>query len=366
MNVWLYFQNSAGLSLITFSSPVIVPGPTGYTGATGATGSPGDGALYVSSTSSSATYYPIISSTPSASPQTTANTSANFTVNPSNGCVELIGSQGSAQNVTDIDLKDNLVLVSTKAGSSQYSTRYSMGLGVDYSTGYGYIGAAGNSSYQPILINPRGGNVGINITNPQYPLDVGGKMNISSSESQLQITDGSSSFILANGINSQLSNSNFGILGSGKPYGSNLPFVITSTGIVAINYTNNTWDNFGNVLQVAGGITAGVVSAIIYYATSDYRIKENVETLDSRYTTDNLRPVTYINKLSGNRDIGLIAHELQEFYPELVTGEKDGPENQTINYNGLIGILINDIKELKEEIKELKEENKDIKKLLNI
>ena len=108
------------------------------------------------------------------------------------------------------------------------------------------------------------------------------------------------------------------------------------------------------------------MSTLTYYATSDYRIKENVETLDSRYTTENLRPVTYINKLSGNRDIGLIAHELQEIYPELVTGEKDGPENQTINYNGLIGILINDIKELKEEIKELKEEIKDIKNLLNI
>ena len=108
------------------------------------------------------------------------------------------------------------------------------------------------------------------------------------------------------------------------------------------------------------------MSTLTYYATSDYRIKENVETLNSRYTTDNLRPVTYINKKSGNRDIGLIAHELQESYPELVTGEKDGPENQTINYNGLIGILINEIKYLKEENKNMKEEIKDIKKILHL
>jgi hypothetical protein len=129
-------------------------------------------------------------------------------------------------------------------------------------------------------------------------------------------------------------------------------------------------------LHVGGAGTIGVSTSVtspIYYASSDYRIKENIETLDSRYTIENLRPVTYINKISGNRDIGLIAHELQEIYPELVTGDKDGPENQSVNYNGLIGILIKEIKDLKEEIKELKFENKiikeeikDIKKILNI
>jgi hypothetical protein len=46
-------------------------------------------------------------------------------------------------------------------------------------------------------------------------------------------------------------------------------------------------------------------------------------------------------------DIGLIAHEVQELYPSLVTGEKDGLNLQTLNYSGLIPILINEIKMLK-------------------
>ena len=99
---------------------------------------------------------------------------------------------------------------------------------------------------------------------------------------------------------------------------------------------------------------------------SDYRIKDNVENIDLRYTTENLRPVTYINKISGKQDIGLIAHELQEEYPFLVTGEKNGTNMQTVNYNGLIGILIKEIKDLKNENKLMKNEIENIKQALKL
>jgi hypothetical protein len=58
----------------------------------------------------------------------------------------------------------------------------------------------------------------------------------------------------------------------------------------------------------------------------------------------------YINKESKREDIGLIAHELQEIYPFLVNGEKDGHEYQSVNYIGLIGILIKEIQDLKKRI----------------
>ena len=95
--------------------------------------------------------------------------------------------------------------------------------------------------------------------------------------------------------------------------------------------------------------------ALSYTTTSDYRIKENVVTIynNEDFKIDNLRPVTYTNKISGSQDIGLIAHELQEHYPFLVKGEKDGLKNQSINYTGLIPILIKEIKELKERVKTL-------------
>jgi hypothetical protein len=93
--------------------------------------------------------------------------------------------------------------------------------------------------------------------------------------------------------------------------------------------------------------------------TSDYRIKSVIEALNnnnnnSLYSVDNLKPIKYFNKQSGATEIGFIAHELQEEFPYLVTGEKDGKEMQTVNYIGLIGILVKEIQELKTEIKELK------------
>ena len=56
-----------------------------------------------------------------------------------------------------------------------------------------------------------------------------------------------------------------------------------------------------------------------------------------------MRPVTYNNISLDKQDIGLIAHELQEIYPFLVNGEKDGENFQSVNYTGLIGILIKEI-----------------------
>ena len=115
-----------------------------------------------------------------------------------------------------------------------------------------------------------------------------------------------------------------------------------------------------NTLFINNGATglnynpsSGLLQTVKFNAYSDYRIKENVEVLDYRFTTDNLRPVTYTNKISGSQDIGLIAHELQEEFPFLVNGEKDGPTMQSVNYNGLIGVLIHEIKELKKRVSDL-------------
>ena len=100
-------------------------------------------------------------------------------------------------------------------------------------------------------------------------------------------------------------------------------------------------------LEVTGIVTAAS------YSPSDYRIKDNVLALDEKYTLDNLRPVHYDNKLTRKHDIGFIAHEVQEIYPFLVNGIKDGPQNQSLNYIGLIGVLVKEIQELKDKVTEL-------------
>jgi len=89
--------------------------------------------------------------------------------------------------------------------------------------------------------------------------------------------------------------------------------------------------------------------------TSDYRIKNNIETLDETHIVDNLRPVKYFQPHIGRNDIGFLAHELQEHYPELVEGEKDGEKMQSVNYMGLLPVLINEVQQLKNQIAETRD-----------
>ena len=107
----------------------------------------------------------------------------------------------------------------------------------------------------------------------------------------------------------------------------------------------------GNTLYINGnmGILGNLYVQGLISTSSDYRIKYNPVCLDGTYTVDNLNPLTYTNLLTKQRDIGFLAHEIQEHYPYLVVGEKDGEVFQSLNYNGLIGILTNEIKLLKQQ-----------------
>lgn len=91
------------------------------------------------------------------------------------------------------------------------------------------------------------------------------------------------------------------------------------------------------------------------WTTSDYRIKDDVVSLvDLSYGVDHLRPVYYYNTIAQHPQIGFLAHELQEDFAFLVDGEKDGENYQSVNYNGLIGLLVYEIQELKKQVALLK------------
>jgi hypothetical protein len=71
-----------------------------------------------------------------------------------------------------------------------------------------------------------------------------------------------------------------------------------------------------------------------------------------------LRPVTYFNKATNKKEIGFIAHEVQEYYPFLVDGEKDGEKTQSLDYISIIGILVQEVKELNKRVKQLEDDSK--------
>ena len=101
----------------------------------------------------------------------------------------------------------------------------------------------------------------------------------------------------------------------------------------------------------------GVIKTLGINNVSDYRIKENITSLSSTPnipTIDRLRPVMYYNKLLKKHEYGFIAHEVQEIFPDIVIGNKDAEQYQTINYIPMFALLVKEIKELKREISDLK------------
>jgi hypothetical protein len=97
---------------------------------------------------------------------------------------------------------------------------------------------------------------------------------------------------------------------------------------------------------------------------SDYRIKQNVEPINAanaKFSVDAMQPVTYFNTLTSRTEHGFIAHDLQENYPELVSGIKDAAELQSVNYNSMVAMLVSEMQLLKHQVKSLQDEIQKLK-----
>ena len=97
--------------------------------------------------------------------------------------------------------------------------------------------------------------------------------------------------------------------------------------------------------------SSGEVTAVDFNSTSDFNLKTNIQTVDNALEiVDNLRGVSFEWKENGKKSYGVIAQELEKVLPELVKGG----DPKTVSYSGIIGVLIEAVKELKKEIEELK------------
>ena len=113
-----------------------------------------------------------------------------------------------------------------------------------------------------------------------------------------------------------------------------------------LDVNNNSITGTGNVNL------SGIITAIDFNSTSDARLKTNVQVI-----SEPLDKIVRINGVSFNwiennkPSIGVIADNIQEVLPELVTDTNP----KTVNYNGLIGLLIEVVKEQQTQIDSLNE-----------
>ena len=98
--------------------------------------------------------------------------------------------------------------------------------------------------------------------------------------------------------------------------------------------------------------STGALSATDFNSTSDENLKENIRTIeDPLAKVVQIRGVNFDWKENQKPSVGVIAQEVEKVFPELVaSGEK-----KSVNYNGLIGLLIEVVKEQQVQINSFNE-----------
>ena len=139
------------------------------------------------------------------------------------------------------------------------------------------------------------------------------------------------------GSDGQIQYNNGGAFG-----GATQLFYDDSNNRVGINSTTPT-----EALDVIGS-----VKATDFNTTSDQNLKDNIKTIENPLSKVlSIRGVNFEWKDSNKASAGVIAQEIEKVLPELVTGQN----TKTVNYNGLIGLLIETVKEQQKQIDVLNE-----------
>lgn len=240
------------------------------------------------------------------------------------------------------------------------------------------ISNTGNTSTNILLANTAyiTGNVGIGTNSPVAPLSV-----YNASVPEIRLTNsttgnvGSVGLTLQqNGANSYAWNYSNGFLSLGSNNGERVRIAANGD----VNMTNSL--SVTTSLSVGGtavSTTAGEIRATnaITAFYSDKRLKSNFEPINNPLDkVDRLTGMTYTqNGLAEqfgykdySRQVGLIAQDVQSVLPEAVKiapfdmnengNSKSGENYLTVQYEKLVPLLVEAIKELRQEIKTLKGE----------
>ena len=123
---------------------------------------------------------------------------------------------------------------------------------------------------------------------------------------------------------------------------------------LAIGFEADRWiaGDSGFNISVNGVTATGVITATDFNSTSDAKLKTNVQIIP-----DPLDKIVRIDGVSFNwikdnkPSMGVIADNIEEVLPELVSDT----DPKTVNYNGLIGLLIEVVKDQQTQINSLNE-----------
>jgi len=219
----------------------------------------------------------------------------------------------------------------------------------------GRHGASATISDWLLKLDGETGYLGIGNTSPSYPLDVTGSARVTD---DLFLGD----ILYHNGDTNTY-----------MRFSSDRVFFVAG-GVEMINMVEGAVDyvdiadtvrvdKTNNYLECTGDII-GYTSTTI----SDVNKKENVKLIDS--PIDKIKQIngyTFDWKHNGKSSAGVIAQEVEKILPEAVQKREGSITSEepylTVEYNGLIGLLIETVKEQQEQIEDLKAEINNLKGL---
>jgi len=196
----------------------------------------------------------------------------------------------------------------------------------------------GNGSSNSVRSNAvtvlRNGNTGIGVLNPGFILDVNGRIRLRSSNSL------SAGINLNNDANSDIA-AFMGMRSTDNEVGF---YGYTGTAGWRLLVNTTTGDAW-----MQGTLTQN----------SDFRLKKDIKPLTHTLAAiQQLKGYSYHWKDPNNPDeqIGLLAQELQKVYPQLVKENDRG--DLSVNYSGMVPVLLEAIKELQQRVAQLEEKLK--------
>lgn len=307
---------------------------------------------------------------------------------------------GGASSVTQINFVGNIVSAASTAGiatitfldyvsNSGIATSVIGGIGSvtqlqvtgvsTFTNGPVQIGSATSTGTASQPLQVTGGayistNLGIGVTNPSQPLDVNGNVrfrsglydnnnNVGAANSVLT-SNGSGGFSwqpvttsgAITGVN--VSQDDTGIRYPLLASGANTSTTAQYVDATALVYNTNTnCLGIGSLtptskLDIIGDIkVTGIITAGDFNSTSDRKLKTNIKPIENPIEKIlQINGVSFNWKETGKATMGVIAQEVEQILPELVSDT----DPKTVNYNGLIGLLIECIKEQQKQIDELK------------
>ncbi|MHB8904037.1 MAG: tail fiber domain-containing protein, partial [Patescibacteria group bacterium] len=260
-------------------------------------------------------------------------------VNGNTRAMDSIVLQGSAGINPVFIIKDSDDTDGQRYDIGEYQDKLLIGYGTNWATvGGGLIAVFDRST----------GNVGIGTTAPDYPLDVqsatGDRVRFKTSLGEIHLSSyAAGSEVYAGADSFYVPSRNINIMTG------------LNNGEIRFNAVNSgVWTRLLTIASNGNAVFLGSVTATAFIYSSDRNLKQNIATIQSPLEKiTQLRGVTFNWKKDNKPSMGLIAQEVEQVFPELVTGQEG---SKAVQYGNLVAPLIEAVKAQQTEIKNNNEE----------